>query len=257
VIPTIVIAWAALGSLVMAWAVASDARSRGLVPWLWFVITLCFNVFGVLAYLVIRPPLRTDEDVVDSEPIEEAIPMPAGVPAGPTRWERPSDPLPRYEQPAEVEYAETLDEQDAPLTAGLGGRVWIFVGVAVFLGLVVVAALVALITSPGGTGAGPGATATQRPAATVAAAATTAPPALLAPTPTVLAAQPAATEPPAAPPTAAAQQQPTQYVVRAGDTLGSIASRYGVTVKQIQDANDLSGETIFEGQKLKIPQPAQ
>jgi len=252
VVPTIVIAWAALGSLVMAWAVASDARSRGLAPWLWFVLTLCFNVFGVLAYLVIRPPFRADEDVVDSEPAEEASPLPAVAPAGPPpRWERASGPVARPEPPGEPEYVDTLEEDDAAAGPGTGGRVWVYVGVVVFLGLVVAAALWAVVTAPTGTAGSPAAAPTQHPAATTAPAPTSAPPpALLAPTPTLPAAQPPT-------PTVAAQRQPQQYVVQAGDTLGSISGRYGVTVRQLQDANGLSGETIFEGQKLKIPEPAQ
>lgn len=42
------------------------------------------------------------------------------------------------------------------------------------------------------------------------------------------------------------------YVVRKGDTLFSIASRYGVTADAIRNANQLSGNTISVGQRLAI-----
>ncbi len=45
-----------------------------------------------------------------------------------------------------------------------------------------------------------------------------------------------------------------EYVVRAGDTLGGIAQRYGVTARAIQNYNDLSSpDRIVEGQTLRIP----
>lgn len=42
------------------------------------------------------------------------------------------------------------------------------------------------------------------------------------------------------------------YVVRKGDTLTDIASRYNVSVEAIQKANDISGRNIFIGQRLTI-----
>jgi murein DD-endopeptidase MepM/ murein hydrolase activator NlpD len=44
------------------------------------------------------------------------------------------------------------------------------------------------------------------------------------------------------------------YVVQRGDTLNDIAQRYGVTVAQIQEENDLIGTRIDVGQELAIPQ---
>lgn len=46
-----------------------------------------------------------------------------------------------------------------------------------------------------------------------------------------------------------------QYTVKSGDTLIDIANRYNVTVDQIRDANNLSGDIIHVGDKLLIPQP--
>lgn len=46
-----------------------------------------------------------------------------------------------------------------------------------------------------------------------------------------------------------------EYIVKSGDVLLSIAARHGVTVDQIRDANNLTGDTIFPGDKLLIPQP--
>src|SRR5262249_11504088 len=59
-----VIAWFAAGALVLAGAVAVDARERGQPAPLWFVVALLFPAFGALAYLVLRPP-----------PLTEAVPV--------------------------------------------------------------------------------------------------------------------------------------------------------------------------------------
>lgn len=50
---------------------------------------------------------------------------------------------------------------------------------------------------------------------------------------------------------------PTQtiHTVRYGETLGSIALKYGVTVEAIQAANNLNTTLIIEGQQLQIPRP--
>lgn len=46
----------------------------------------------------------------------------------------------------------------------------------------------------------------------------------------------------------------TRYIVRAGDTLSSIAARFGTTVTAIMEANDLTNpDLIFVGQVLIIP----
>jgi LysM repeat protein len=44
------------------------------------------------------------------------------------------------------------------------------------------------------------------------------------------------------------------YVVQRGDTLLSIARRFGLTVKQLQAANNISNpDRIYPGQTLTIP----
>jgi LysM repeat protein len=69
---------------------------------------------------------------------------------------------------------------------------------------------------------------------------------------------PAATDtPPATPTTMPPSATPTQpnvtYVVQAGDTLSSIASRFGVSVQAIMDANGMSSTIIDIGAELIIP----
>jgi LysM repeat protein len=50
-----------------------------------------------------------------------------------------------------------------------------------------------------------------------------------------------------------AQTSDTEYTVKQGDTLGHIALRYGVTESALKQANQLSGDLIRSGQRLKIP----
>jgi len=44
-----------------------------------------------------------------------------------------------------------------------------------------------------------------------------------------------------------------EHVVRAGDTLFSLAQRYGTTVDGLRRANNLSGDNIAVGQRLRVP----
>lgn len=46
----------------------------------------------------------------------------------------------------------------------------------------------------------------------------------------------------------------TYHKVRKGETLSTIARKYGVTVKQLKSANNLKGDNISVGQRLSIPQ---
>jgi hypothetical protein len=47
------------------------------------------------------------------------------------------------------------------------------------------------------------------------------------------------------------------YVVRRGDTLWGIARRHDTTVRQLLELNELNGETIRAGEKLKVPTEAE
>ncbi|WP_245896079.1 LysM peptidoglycan-binding domain-containing protein [Deinococcus irradiatisoli] len=62
---------------------------------------------------------------------------------------------------------------------------------------------------------------------------------------------------PVAPPKPVAQsgasRSPARYTVRAGDTLGKIAARSGLSVAALQQANRLSGTLIRVGQVLTLP----
>ncbi len=57
-----------------------------------------------------------------------------------------------------------------------------------------------------------------------------------------------------APAAAAPAEDQTVYVVRAGDTLGRIAARYGVSVASLANANGIANPNrIYVGQRLVIP----
>jgi LysM repeat protein len=63
----------------------------------------------------------------------------------------------------------------------------------------------------------------------------------------------AVTQPTGSPPT-----ETVTHVVESGETLTSIASRYGVEIQAIVTANDLdSSDLIYVGQALKIPVPVE
>jgi len=47
------------------------------------------------------------------------------------------------------------------------------------------------------------------------------------------------------------------YVVKAGDSLSVIASRYGTTTKALREANGISGDKILVGQTLVVPGEAK
>lgn len=51
----------------------------------------------------------------------------------------------------------------------------------------------------------------------------------------------------------ASSARPAAHVVRSGETLTSIAKRYGVTVQAIKNANDMSSSRLRAGQKIRIP----
>jgi len=49
------------------------------------------------------------------------------------------------------------------------------------------------------------------------------------------------------------QRPPVEHVIRRGETLSTLASRYNVSVGQIRAANNLRGDRIVVGQVLRIP----
>ena len=53
---------------------------------------------------------------------------------------------------------------------------------------------------------------------------------------------------------ATASHTETLYVVKSGDTLTRIAKVHGTTVKALKSANDLEGDRLLVGAKLKTPQ---
>ena len=44
----------------------------------------------------------------------------------------------------------------------------------------------------------------------------------------------------------------TEYVIKSGDTLGTIAAQFSISVQSIKSLNGLSSDLIFAGQKLKV-----
>ncbi len=52
------------------------------------------------------------------------------------------------------------------------------------------------------------------------------------------------------------QTQTQQYTVQSGDSLFAIAKKYNMTVTQLKSINNLSSDTIFVGQVLKVTQSA-
>ncbi len=56
---------------------------------------------------------------------------------------------------------------------------------------------------------------------------------------------------------AARMQETTVHVVRSGEVLGSIARRYGTSVREIQNLNNLRGTMIRTGQRLIVSAPAR
>jgi membrane-bound lytic murein transglycosylase D len=50
----------------------------------------------------------------------------------------------------------------------------------------------------------------------------------------------------------AGKGKPTYYKIKSGDTLSSIAEKYGVRVKDIQRWNGMSNTKIAAGKRLKI-----
>jgi LysM domain-containing protein len=142
-----------------------------------------------------------------------------------------------------------------------GRRVWgarsrrmLLAGVVAILGILALASGAAegFVNLVAGPGASPSPTPLPSVAAlpsTVASVIPTAPPPSATPLPATPAPTPLATQAPTPVPTAS----PRSYVVQEGDTLGTIAARFGTTVAAIQSANGLQGDVINIGQVLVIP----
>jgi LysM repeat protein len=144
----------------------------------------------------------------------------------------------------------------APL--GLSARRWLVASGVAAVGVAAAATAVGggfngLVGRPQSSGSStvslsPTARPTTTPQATAAGAtATPSSPPSVAPTATPVTPQPSALA------TASPAQPPSTYVVREGDTLSLIATRFGTSVAAIQEANGLNSDVINIGQVLVIP----
>jgi LysM repeat protein len=128
------------------------------------------------------------------------------------------------------------------------------------LALAMILAVAALLAARLGSGTGAGGS-SPSPAASASAvvAGSPTPTASLAPTPTTPppSASPQPSPTPTATPRQTAKPSPSSgrtYTVKAGDTLSSIAARFGTTVKALQQLNGISDPSLIHpGQVLKIP----
>jgi len=255
-----VIAWFAAGALVLAGAVAVDARERGQPAPLWFVVALLFPAFGALAYLVLRPP-----------PLTEAVPVerrggdaPAGVVVAP-RAEAAAD----YGRPSPSPQESASPAAARPAAQPAGGTVEWRRGVGVLSGpptgeslgisppshapvrrrspvppwLLGAGLGVVLLVIAGAFGL----TRVGLPGAAVQATSTP------VATPVPAAAPSPATEA-AAEPAAESSSEPTYYTVEPGDSLGSIARDYDTTIDALMQANGIEdADTLIVGQRLIVP----
>ncbi|MEH7084436.1 LysM peptidoglycan-binding domain-containing protein [Neobacillus drentensis] len=69
----------------------------------------------------------------------------------------------------------------------------------------------------------------------------------------VTSAKPVATTPPKTTTPTTSVKETTDYIVQSGDTLGKIAGKYKLTVKDLKALNKLTSDNIYVGQKLKVP----
>lgn len=243
--------WLGVGALVLAGAVAADARARGQRAVGWFLLALLFPGFGALVYLVLRPPGPPASERATPTPeagvpaAAEASPAqaaqastregtPASPPApatttprgGPVEWRRGVGVLPDAAAPAPpVRPAPRRRASVPPWLVGAAAAVLVLVVVGGF-GL-------PRLAGPAGAPA---------------------------PTPTAVRATPTPVAAPEleATPAAEAPPEPSRtvvYVVEPGDTLGGIARDFGTTVEAIMAANNLEDpDRLIIGQELLVPQ---
>jgi LysM repeat protein len=229
-----VLAWLAAGALVLAGAVAVDARERGQPAALWFALALLFPVFGTLAYLVLRPaPAESPAARPAAEPAAAApAGSPAPAPSAAVEWQRGVGVLasPSTGQNWGVSTVE-------PRRARRPGRLvfWLAGGALVVALIVVAGRLVASRSVP----------AAEPPAV---------PAAAVQATPTPMLETPAADLSVAEPP-AEAMHEPVYYTVEPGDTLESIARQFDTTVAELLEANQLENpDLLLVGQRLVVRQ---
>ncbi|HOL49302.1 MAG TPA: LysM peptidoglycan-binding domain-containing protein, partial [bacterium] len=55
------------------------------------------------------------------------------------------------------------------------------------------------------------------------------------------------------PPPTKESAEKTYHIVKKGETLSSIAKKYGTTMKKIKEANNMKTDIVTTGQKLLIP----
>jgi len=255
--PWLLIAWLCAGALVLAGAVAVDARERGQSASLWFILALVFPPFGALAYLVLRAPREASagqaaaaaprpaaaarpegpERAPAPRPAESAergpaaSPGPAAGASGAAEWRRDVGVLPAAPSVENLGVSAVPPRHSSRARRGVPP--WLVGGL---LALVVLVAgggylLTHLVPSLGEPAATPTVVPTAAPAAEAA--------------------------PEAAAPEAAAEptREPLTYTVEPGDSLGSIADQFGTTVDALLQANNLDDpDLLVVGQRLVVPQ---
>ena len=234
VLVLLVAAWAAIGILVVAVAVARDARAHGQTALGWGACALLLPVFGALAYLVQRRASSGGAAIpgraTHAEGAAAPSPMVPPILSGESPPPRPPAPAPG---PAGARPPNGAALPRRPLG-------WLL-GVLLALAVVVCGLVIGLAIGHGALPplgrAAPTATPSPRPSPTLSPA---------TPAPTAAAPSPV--------PTAAGE--PVYHIVAEGDTLGDIALQYETTIEALLQANGLDNpDHIMVGQRLVIARP--